>query len=110
MAFGAMPISAKGKLMYFVTPHAVTQFRRRVANIHPANIISIILAELSKRQRVIENGRQEKIYAGRYFHHPFYAIVVDGEGEWPAIATVLGKCSKLHGQICKKKAIIITEE
>lgn len=95
--------------MYFVTLHAIGQFRSRVADIQPATVIRVVLSELSKRRRVIEQGKQEVIYAGYYGHRPFYAIVVEGEGRWPAIATVLGVSSKLHGQICKKKAVIITE-
>lgn len=95
--------------MYFVTPHAIGQFRTRVADIQPAMVIRVILSELSKRRRVIEEGKKGTIYAGYYRRSPFYAIIVQGEGQWPAIATVLGVSSKLHGQICKKKAVIITE-
>lgn len=96
-------------MSFFVTPHAIRQFQNRVANVSATEVIDAVLSELDKRKRVVENGGNDTIYAGLYRRMPFYAIIVEGTGEWPAVATILGESSKLHGQFCKRKARIIIE-
>lgn len=97
-------------MSYFITPHAVRQFQARVANVPAADVISAVLSELAKRKRIVEDGRDELVYTGLFEGQPFYAIIVHGKGEWPAVATIVGKASMLHAQLCKRKARIVHEQ
>jgi hypothetical protein len=97
------------ELSYFITPHAIRQFQQRVADIPARDVISTVLAELDKRKRIVEDDRDELIYTGLYDGYPFYAIIVNGEGDWPAIATIIGKASVVHAQLCKRKARIVRD-
>ena len=80
---------------YFVSQHAVTRFRERIANLPTKTIRSIIQAALQdNRQTVIIqnwNKRQCPVFRARYRDIEYFIPVVNDSKEdaWPAVPTIL---------------------
>lgn len=74
---------------YYITQHAVQQFRERIAHLPPEVVIQVVERGLLRSQHAFwAHGGCE----GRQCIHqgtPFYPVVGPGEGPWPAVVTVL---------------------
>lgn len=85
------------KQPYYVTPHAVKQFRKRVARLPTRKIRTIIQAALQdNRQRVFVqnwNKKQCPIYRAKYQSTEFLIPVLPRDkprGDvWPVVPTIL---------------------
>lgn len=97
---------------YFVTPHAVDRFQKRVCNIARNRVIMEIQHALQCPFRVVEKDwkSEYKIYACTYRYgdgtaKPYYAAVGEGHNRkdgptWPAVVTIKGTGSVIHGKLC----------
>lgn len=106
-------MSDKFRQPYFVTPHAVDRFQKRVANISGNRVIMEVQHALQWPLRVVEEDydSEHRIYActwrGRHGSVvPYYASVGEGEGEWPAVVTIKGRGSVIHGKLCGNERLI----
>lgn len=101
---------------FFVTPHAIDAFQKRVANLRETEVIRIVQEQLQRRRLVVEesgNKPDTAIYACAYddgtLHHRFYPVVTnapDGEGEWPSVSTILGVDSPVHQKLVGDKRTV----
>lgn len=92
----------------FVSPHAIDRFQERIAPRNAEEVIRVIQFQLNTfAQRVVEPHRPNDItYRGRYLGKWFYMNLERGEGEWPAVTSVMDATGAAHGNLCKKKAWI----
>ena len=103
---------------YFVTPHAVDRFRRRVAKIRPGCVPMEVQHALQYRLRVVEEGDWQDeyhVYACTYRDDagviPYYAVVGPGEEQesgptWPAVMTIKGEGSIVHQKLSGNERLI----
>jgi len=93
---------------FFVTPHAVKQFQRHVANVPAAQVFQEIQERLQNPgtpvQWQVAQGVLIPIFQA---HHQgdtktrtYYIPVVPGEGDWPAVPTIISSNSPLHKNWC----------
>jgi len=84
---------------YFVTPHAVRQFQQRVANLPARKVIEIVQQALQKPDLV-----EPPTFRGFYGRKPFYMMVglPSNDGDWPAVITIMGPESRIHGKLMKR--------
>lgn len=76
---------------FFVTPHAVRQFQRRIARLEYEEARQVIIDALSvvalDDYQATRNGKALCIRVREPL--AFRALIVEGEGEQPAVATIL---------------------
>lgn len=87
---------------FFVSPHAVIRFQERVANIPAGQVIIIIQSALQDHGLPIQVEYRDSqicpIFRARYRDKTYYIPVAKGEGAWPAVPTIYGEESELHGK------------
>jgi hypothetical protein len=76
----------------FVTPHAVKQFQRRVAPWPAGAVIDFLLARLQRLPDEVDVAMASLLYRVPFAGRHITVVVGRGEGEWPAVITVIG-CS-----------------
>lgn len=101
---------------YFVTPHAMDRFRRRVdGSLSDREIIRVVQSELQKRRLVLEPeiSSDYRVYACSYptkhGDKAFYCCVGAGEsdkGDWPSVVTIKGEGSVIHGKLSGNQRLI----
>lgn len=90
----------------FLTPHAYARFCERVAPVSHAEAVRVMRRLLERGRRVIEEDRDEVIYTGSYRGHPVYLALGEGEDDKPAVVSVYGRESVVHGRVCRGEAVI----
>lgn len=92
----------------FVTPHAIDRFQERIAPLDAEEVIDIVQFQLHAfAQRVVEPHRPSDLtYRGKYLGRWFYMRLEKGEGEWPAVVSIMDATGAAHGNLCKRKARI----
>ena len=92
---------------YFISPHAVKQFQRRIAPVPAAEVIRAVQQMLQNPGPPVDieerDGKVLPIYRGWYRGKLVYIPVAAGEGEWPCVPTVWGIRSKLHKKLCRRR-------
>jgi hypothetical protein len=92
---------------FFVSSHAVEQFQARVANISAAKIINLVQSILQDPGLPVDvtytDNQLSPIYRAVYAGKNFYIPVVKGQGEWPAVPTILGEESHIHWKFRRGK-------
>lgn len=92
---------------YFITNHAVEQFREYVESLSAAEIIVILQRRLQQPgqpvQWEIRDGMMVPIFMSIHDGKAYYIPVVTGRGKWPAVPTILGENSALHQALFFKK-------
>lgn len=102
-----MSKGVKFEYPYFVTNHAIEAFQEKIYNLRPDEIIVLIQYWLQRvRNKPIEifkkDGKLNATYRVDFGEKPVYIPVVANPGrEWPAVPTVYGEESKLHGKYIK---------
>lgn len=96
---------------HFITPHAVDQFRARVADLHPDDVINELNRMLQSPGLPVDaelrEGGLSLVYLGWLGSNPVYIPVTppdEEHGEWPYVPTVYGKESRLHGKLVRTAA------
>ena len=87
---------------FFVTPHAVDQFREKITKLPAATVISAVQRALQAADLV-----DLPVYRGYIGGQVFYAVVApptDAE-EWEAVVTILGKESHIHNKLMKQRRL-----
>ena len=102
----------KFKVPYFISNHAIDRFRQYVDDIPAADIIRLLQLRLQDPgepvQWEIRGSMLTPIF--RWFYQRegktriCYIPVVPGEGEWPAVPTILGSNSPLHKDLSAGRA------
>lgn len=98
---------------YFVTQHAIDRFQRRVCDLPRNEVIMEVQRALQYPMRVVEEDWDDEceVYFALYRHgrgqiSPYYPVVGEGEGEWPAVMTIKGRGSVIHGKLCGNRNLI----
>jgi len=93
---------------YFVTPHAVARFRDHTglrSNPSDEQIVDLIVAALQgpglPAYADLRDGRPHLIYGLALGDRMLYLVTGPGEGEWPAVRTVLDESSWVHSKLRK---------
>lgn len=80
---------------YFITQHAISEFRRWVANLSAARIIQLVQAALQIQQKPAyayrqRNGRLCFVMVAKYAGVEYGVPIVRSlKGEWPVVPTIL---------------------
>jgi len=114
---------------FFVTPHAVDQFRAKIADLAPADVITEVQRMMQDKRlpptwtpkgspsakvacilpvdAELREGGLTLIYLGWLGSNPVYipTLAPDGvHGGWPSVPTVMGKESRLHNVLVRAAA------
>ncbi len=96
---------------HFITPHAVRQFRVKIADLAPDDVIAELNRMLQPPRLPVDAELREDglslVYLGWLGSNPVYIPVMppDGRhGDWPYVPTVYGRESKLHGILVRAAA------
>ena len=93
---------------YFVTPHAVDQFKDRIEDISATEVIEAVQALLNDdppRVPDSRNPRDSDLFVGQHEGVVYYVPVVEPDeehGDWPVVPTILGEESVLHGELAQR--------
>ncbi|GEM_PF-4047912 len=79
----------------FVTPHAVKQFQRRVAPWPAGAVIDFLLARLQRLPDEVDVAMASLLYRVPFAGRHITVVVGRGEGEWPAVITVIGDTQRI---------------
>lgn len=85
---------------HFVTPHALAQFRERVAPWSDPMIYGWLQRELQRLPDEADIRRGTLMYGATCCGKAITVVVGPGEGSWPAVVTVIGdqeRLSRLRG-------------
>lgn len=88
------------KQPYFISPHAVKQFQKRVCDIPAAEVIEAVQAALQDPglpvDAEVRDGELSLIYRAEYRGREYYIITMPpkAEGEWPQVPTILYRHAK----------------
>lgn len=93
---------------FFISPHAVRRFQAHVANIPAPEVILAIQERIQNPGEPVQwqiiNGTLAPVFQAKYPNgtktRTYYIPVVPGEGEWPAVPTIISSNSPLHKKWC----------
>lgn len=79
----------------FVTPHAIEQFQRRVADWSAGAVIDWLLPQLQGLPDEVDFKDESLLYVLFFDGRRITVVVGPGEGEWPAVVTVVGDTQRV---------------
>ena len=87
---------------FFISPHAVRRFQERVADIPAGQVIATVQAALQDHELPVQVEYRDSqvcpVFRARYKEKAYYIPVAKGDGAWPAVPTIYGEESELHGK------------
>lgn len=88
----------------FVTPHALQQFKDRIAELSDTEIYDLINNEASKGRWILEYPQREPILQGYYCDLPFYIVIGEGKKKSLSVITILNMNTPVHYKLCRKRS------